>query len=136
MKKKILFFVLLSFSVTSLLFSQYTLKVKITCIRKNSGSILMELYTANHSLLKQEKADIANYECTVTFYDLKPSKYAIRYFHDENKNYKLDLNWIGIPTEGYGFSNNVLGTIGPPEFDKWIFDIKENTVLNLKIKYQ
>jgi uncharacterized protein (DUF2141 family) len=136
MKKKILFFVLLSFSVSGFLFSQYTLKVKITGIRKISGSILMELYTAKHSLLKQEKADITNYECTVTFYDLKPSKYAIRYFHDENKNYTLDLNWIGIPTEGYGFSNNVLGAFGPPEFDKWIFDIKENSVLNLKIKYQ
>jgi len=38
--------------------------------------------------------------------DLAPGSYAIRVMHDENDNGKLDTNVVGMPTEGYGFSNN------------------------------
>ena len=36
--------------------------------------------------------------------------------HDENDNHKLDTNWIGIPTEGYGTSRDAVGKFGPPSF--------------------
>jgi len=36
--------------------------------------------------------------------------------HDENMNGKLDTNWLGIPKEGYGFSNNARGVAGAPSF--------------------
>jgi len=36
--------------------------------------------------------------------------------HDENMDGKLDTNWVGIPTEGYGFSNDAKATLGPPSF--------------------
>jgi uncharacterized protein (DUF2141 family) len=29
---------------------------------------------------------------------------------------KLDTNWFGIPTEGYGFSNKAKAGLGPPSF--------------------
>lgn len=41
---------------------------------------------------------------------------ALRLFHDENGNGKLDRNLIGIPSEGYGFSNNP-GGMGPASFE-------------------
>ena len=34
--------------------------------------------------------------------------------YDENMNGKLDTNWLGIPTEGYGFSNDAKAMLGPP----------------------
>ena len=37
---------------------------------------------------------------------LAPGRYAARVMHDENGNGKLDTNIVGMPTEGYGFSNN------------------------------
>ena len=37
-------------------------------------------------------------------------------YNDENMNGKLDTNWLGIPTEGYGFSNDAKGMLGPPSF--------------------
>ncbi len=40
------------------------------------------------------------------FKDLKPGSYAVMISHDENGNGKLDTNFIGMPVEGYGFSNN------------------------------
>ena len=41
-----------------------------------------------------------------TFKDLKPGRYAVMVTHDENGNGKLDMNVMGMPLEGYGFSNN------------------------------
>ena len=40
------------------------------------------------------------------FKDLEPGSYAVMISHDENGNGKLDTNFIGMPVEGYGFSNN------------------------------
>lgn len=49
--------------------------------------------------------------------DLPAGEYAITLFHDVNGNHLLDKNFIGIPTEPYGFSNNARGLFGPPTFD-------------------
>ena len=43
---------------------------------------------------------------TVVFDGLAPGQYAVMVMHDENGNGKLDTNLVGIPVEGYGFSNN------------------------------
>jgi uncharacterized protein (DUF2141 family) len=135
MKKFLFISLAISCIFSNHLFSQFKLEVEIAGLRNKNGNVLMELYTDTHILIKQEKLQIKNNICIVTFDGLKPSKYAIRYFHDENENIKLDKNWAGVPTEGYGFSNNVLGTFGPPDFDKWIFELKDNAKLKLKIKY-
>lgn len=42
----------------------------------------------------------------VTFTDLAPGRYAVQVLHDANDNGRLDTNIVGMPTEGYGFSNN------------------------------
>lgn len=54
----------------------------------------------------------------VTVPNVKPGRYAVQIYHDENGNGKLERNFIGIPKEGYGFSNNVVPGFGPPSFDK------------------
>jgi len=53
---------------------------------------------------------------SVVFTDLKPGTYAVIAFHDANDNGKLDENWLGVPTEGYGFSNNAEGFMAAPSF--------------------
>ena len=62
------------------------------------------------------RADAA-LKSAVVFSNLEPGRYAAIAFHDENGNGKLDKNFLGIPTEPYGFSNNVQGFLGPPTFD-------------------
>jgi uncharacterized protein (DUF2141 family) len=56
-----------------------------------------------------------------SFADVQPGTYAIAVFHDENSNGKLDSNFIGIPREGTGASNNAKGHMGPPKFDDAAF---------------
>lgn len=54
---------------------------------------------------------------TIMFADLPPGQYAVIAFHDENDNGLLDANVFGVPTEGYGFSNDARGFLGAPSFE-------------------
>jgi len=45
-----------------------------------------------------------------------PGVYAIALYHDENANQKFDRTGIGLPAEGYGFSNNPPTLVGLPSF--------------------
>lgn len=53
---------------------------------------------------------------TVQFKDLPPGHYAAAAYQDLNGNGKLDKNFLGIPKEPYGFSQEARGTMGPPTF--------------------
>ena len=59
----------------------------------------------------------------VAFADLPAGVYAVSVFHDENLNQKLDKNFMGVPKEGYGASNNPKKKMGPPNFDETKFQL-------------
>ena len=61
--------------------------------------------------------------------DLPSGKYAVAAYVDNNKNGKQDKNFLGTPIEFYGFSNDVRGRFGPPDFADAAFDIGENIVI-------
>jgi uncharacterized protein (DUF2141 family) len=48
---------------------------------------------------------------------VSPGSYAIQAYHDENDNLMVDRNFLGIPNEAIGFSNNTPVRFGPPRFD-------------------
>lgn len=62
------------------------------------------------------------------FRDLAKGRYAVVAFHDENGNGKLDVNFLGMPLEAYGFSNNVFGQAAAPSFDKAALDLADVAV--------
>ena len=70
---------------------------------------------------------------TVSLKDIPFGTYAISLFHDQNGNGKLDSNWMKIPKEPYGFSQNAAATFGPPKFEKAAFQ-HGHTITELKIK--
>ena len=39
-------------------------------------------------------------------------------YHDQNNNGILDSNFLGIPKEAFGFSNDARGIVGAPDYDK------------------
>ncbi len=59
-----------------------------------------------------------------TLRNVKPGTYAVAVFHDLNGNGRLDRNFIGLPSEPYGFSNDV-GRRGPPNFEGALITVKE-----------
>jgi uncharacterized protein (DUF2141 family) len=53
---------------------------------------------------------------TGTYSELPPGDYAVAVIHDENENKKLDRNFVGWPTEGFGFANNPKVLLEAPAF--------------------
>jgi uncharacterized protein (DUF2141 family) len=121
--------------ITDYTFCQYKLDIEIADIRNNTGNIMLQLFDGNENVLTQEMSPIQENKCSFPIKDLVPGKYAVRYYHDENLNEKMDTNLVGKPTEGYGFSNNVIGKFGPPPFEKWLFEIAGDMKIILKPTY-
>lgn len=62
-------------------------------------------------------------EETFHFSGLAPGRYAVMVMHDQNDNGKLDSNFMGMPTEGYGFSNNP-AEMRKPTFEEARFELE------------
>lgn len=65
---------------------------------------------------------------------LKGNTYAIAVYHDVNKNQLLDKNFLGMPIERYGFSNDARGTFGPPYFSESAFRAANGKKLTITIR--
>ena len=96
---------------------------------------MLQLFDQNEKVLIQDMREIKDKKCSFSIKDLKTGKYAVRYFHDENLNGNMDTDSAGVPTEGYGFSNNTTGMFGPPKFEDWLFEITGDMKIVLKPKY-
>jgi uncharacterized protein (DUF2141 family) len=123
------------FLISNLTFSQIKLNIEIAGMRNNAGNVMLQLFDEKEKVITQEIISIRDNKSTASIENLSPGKYAVRYFHDENLNVKMETNFWGKPTEGYGFSNNVTGKFGPPPFEKWLFVMKNDTTIILKPTY-
>ncbi len=74
---------------------------------------------------------------TINLDSLPQGPYAFGLFHDENDNNSIDANFIGIPQEGFAFSNNALGSVGPPTWADAKFDlpIKSTVTQSISLKF-
>ena len=110
--------------------------VVITGLENDDGEVLIavsnsrEDYESDDSAFIGVNVKIENGKTEYTFEELPFGEYAIKLFHDENMDGELDSNFLGIPTEDYGFSNNATGTFGPADYDdaKFIFEQSEMTM--------
>ncbi len=121
--------------ISNTLLSQGNLEIEISEIKNNVGKIMLQLLDSDQKVVSQFMGEIKDNKCSISVRNINPGKYAIRYFHDENLNGKMETNLVGKPTEGYGFSNNVIGKFGAPPFEKWLFEIKSDTKITLKPTY-
>lgn len=114
---------------------QYKLTIEIIPFSNNKGEVLLELSNEKGETTGRYAAGIVEKRCIIIVENLIPGKYAFKYFHDENKNKKLDTNLIGMPKEGFGFSNNAKGKFGPPSFKQTIFIVNQDSLIKCKPSY-
>jgi uncharacterized protein (DUF2141 family) len=133
--KKIIILITSLILISNCALSQFSLTIEISGIKNSTGKIMLQLFDENEKVIKQEAGEIKEKTSLFSIQVPNPGKYAVRYFHDENLNGNLDTNLIGIPKEGYGFSNNATGKFGPPPFEKWLFEITEDKKISLKPTY-
>lgn len=119
------------------------LQVEITGIRNDRGVVLLSLYNQaegfpdnpNRSISKRMLTSVAG-KVIMEWNGLAEGSYAIAVLHDENADGKMNTNFVGIPTEGFGFSNNKLGVAGPPSFQRASIELKGGTNRALiKLRY-
>jgi uncharacterized protein (DUF2141 family) len=91
------------------------LTLTVTDLRSEQGRVLVALVDSEAAWnedappLARQAGKLQGAQAQFRFADLKPGHYAIRVMHDENENGELDTNFMGMPIEGYGFSNNPEG---------------------------
>ncbi|MCF7832192.1 MAG: DUF2141 domain-containing protein [Candidatus Marinimicrobia bacterium] len=115
--------------------AQAHLEVHIEDIRSKNGDILLELLDTNEITIRAIVKKIDTLPIVIDLYDIENGTYALKFFHDSNSNKILDMNWMGIPQEGFGFSNNAYGLFMPKKFKEWLFEVKGDTTIVLIPKY-
>jgi len=99
-----------------------TISVAVSGLRNNTGDVRCGLYNSAATFPKDGQqfqgaiGPIANQQATCTFSNVPPGTYAVALFHAEKGETKLRKGFFGQPEEGYGFSRNATGTMGPPAF--------------------
>jgi len=107
--------------------AQATIEVLVTKVKPGKGNIRVGLFNADNYMGTpvEGKEVVANSETVVLKFENVPDgEYALSVFHDANENSVLDKSKLGIPKEGFAFSNNVMGKKGPPTFEKARFMVK------------
>ncbi len=145
----ILYFLLIPFGIVISINSKKTsapilISVIIKDIKTPNGQILMGIYKDDVSFDKELpykkvqafKTKISNGILLVEV-KLEPGKYGISLMDDENFNGKMDYNFIGIPKEGFGFSNYYHTGLTKPKLKSFSFEVIENknTKVEVKMKY-
>ena len=122
-----------------------TLTVRVTGARNIKGKIGVTLFQdaqgfpddASKAIRQQSvEIDPNTMSAQVTFKDLPQGTFAVSVLHDENGNGKMDKNFVGMPKEGYGASNNPKKKMAPPSFEETKFQFSGNDQsLEIKLMY-
>lgn len=118
-----------------------TVTVRVSTFRSLKGSLHCRLFSRPHGFPGkppfEAEASVAVSARTMTclFTSVLPGTHAVALFHDENGDGKLDTNFIGIPREGVGVSNNKFRSIGPPRWDDAKFVVDRDVDLDVTLRY-
>ena len=120
------------------------LRVIATGVKTDQGKLYIWVYDKKDDWLSdryrtQKSVTVAGNRAgdTVTVELLLPAgEYALSIFQDVNDNGKLERNFIGIPKEPAGLSNNLRPRFGPPRFKDAKFAVTVTGLVEQKIALQ
>ena len=118
-----------------------TIKVDAEKIRNATGMMACALFNAADGFpdvqaksFQYVYVPINSGVASCEFKDVAAGTYAVSVFHDENDNKKLDKNFVGMPLEGYGVSNNIRHMMSAPQFKESSFQVNGEVGKNIKIR--
>ncbi len=123
-----------------------TLTVVVNGIKHQKGQICIGVYSQDKekgfpsntsNVLQGVCKKITGSTLKHQFSGLKPGNYAVAIVDDQNGDRKVNKDFFGIPTEGFGISNNPTVSIqtGTPKFRDASFAVNKNTTVNITVKY-
>lgn len=139
MKRKFILILFLLTLFAHLHAEKATIQLEVSNIECLSGDLYVSLYNKSDQFLKQGaeyrklKFDVTSKGMCCSIENLPEGDYAIAIYHDKNEDGECNTNWLGIPTEGYGFSCNFKPVIAPPSFKKVKIKVTGKTSVKIKM---
>jgi len=118
--------------------------VEIPNIENSTGTIACALFESPagfpteflHSATNIMMMKIKDTQARCSFLDIPAGTYALAVIHDENMDGKLNTNFLGVPTEGYGFSSGAEAGMSAPSFEAARFSYDgQNLDLTIRLHY-
>ena len=109
-----------------------TLRIHVDGLRNSTGVVGAAIFKSRDGWPEDMSKTVHHWptpitpgahQATAIMENLPPGDYGVVAIHDENKNHKLDRNFIGIPKEGFGFANNPHVGLSAPSFDAAIVHV-------------
>ena len=120
---------------------RHAIRVRASTLRSAKGTLRCRLYSRPDGFPGKPPYDaersvaVTGKAMTCVFSDVAGGTYAVALFHDENDDGKLDTNFLGIPREGVGVSNNKIRSLGPPRWEDAKFGVKGDVDLDVTVHY-
>ena len=121
---------------------RFPLLIDVTQVSSKKGPVMVALFQAADGFpmeagkaVYREKVQPLNGRAVLRIEGVKAGTYAVALFHDTNEDGQLNLNFLGIPKEGYGVSNNVRNRFSAPKFSQASFRHEKETRLEIQIRY-
>lgn len=119
------------------------LSVQVSQLNSDAGEVTVTVYPSDarrflapRGKLLRVRVKTAAPMTRVCFNLPGPDVYAVAIYHDANGNHDFDRNRLGMPAEGYGFSNDAPTRFGVPSFDAVRFAVKAGeNALRVKMRY-
>lgn len=118
--------------------AQNLLTVNVANLVPGKGTVEFGVFNKSEGFLKpgkqiaQKSVKVNGSALSYTF-NLPKGDYAIAVYQDENSNRKCDTNMIGIPTEGFGFSNNFKPKLSAPNFSQTKLSVTGNKSITINL---
>ncbi|WP_343061192.1 DUF2141 domain-containing protein [Novosphingobium flavum] len=117
--------------------------VSVDGVRSSQGLVAITLYAdkprkflARGGSLYVGRVPAREGNTTGCIFVPKPGVYALAIYHDENADQAFNRTAIGLPAEGYGFSNNPSTLAGLPSFKSVRLSIpRSGLVTRIRMKY-
>lgn len=119
------------------------IRITVKTLRHGSGMVVADLHGDNPKTflkkgkkLKRVRVPARSGSVSFCVPVAAPGTYALAVYHDENGNRKFDKNWLGIPSEPYGISNNPGFRLGAPPFEEAAFKVNgDGATLSITLRH-
>ncbi|WP_158611651.1 DUF2141 domain-containing protein [Teichococcus wenyumeiae] len=119
------------------------IEVVVTGARKVAGNMTITLYgsrpegfLARNGKLARQRVPMRGTQAEACFAVSAPGVYAVAVYHDENNDHDFNRTLLGMPAEGYGFSNDAPTVIGLPSFESVRFQVgPEGARVPIRLRY-
>ena len=134
------FLSLLSLIILNHSSTSYDLTINVKGFPSSKGEAYIAIYRATDDFpvfgkqYKGKTTTISGNVSQVVFCNIPSGTYAVAVYHDKNNNKILDKNYLGIPTESYGFSNNARRIFSAPCFSEASVVVNNSKIINITVK--